>query len=192
MANWATTGYVIEGPVDTLVKIEQAIKHPVVKEGSDENWEGNVLNTLGITWEPSKPDGTGYCMRGFIDTEPSWEKDTLRFDAEEAWNLTDFYKCLEKAFPEIKVYWIVEEEMMGIFETNDKEGKYFKARYMLDCCIGEEYYSEYFSTEEQLFDYLSAITNGKITNNEDIENFNESLADDAEDYIKVFEFKISD
>ena len=51
MANWASSSYVIEGPAKTLKKIYKAIKHPVVQEKSSEDWEGNVLLTLGINWE---------------------------------------------------------------------------------------------------------------------------------------------
>ena len=66
MANWACTDYIIEGPDEILLKITEAIKHPVVTPGSDETWEGNVLNTLGIKWKGRQPDGSGYYMRGFI------------------------------------------------------------------------------------------------------------------------------
>ena len=69
MANWAFTEYVIEGPKEILLRIENAILHPIQPEGADENWEGGVLKALGLTWEERKPDGTGKYMRGFINEE---------------------------------------------------------------------------------------------------------------------------
>ena len=35
--------------------------------------------------------------------------DTLSFYAEEAWGLTDFNEVLAEHFPDIKIYWVVEE-----------------------------------------------------------------------------------
>ena len=71
MPNWAYTSYAIEGPKEDLQKIEQAILHPEVKEGSDESWEGNVLNTLGSKWVGRDQDRkNGLYMRGFIDGDP--------------------------------------------------------------------------------------------------------------------------
>lgn len=192
MANWAYTSYAIEGPKETLLKIEEAINNPTIEEESSKGWEGNVLKTLGITWESRKPDGSGKYMRGFISGEPWWEGDTLRFDAEEAWGLTDFHECLEENFPDIKVYWNVEEDGMAIYATNDKESKYFKDRFLVDCCIEGDYQSEYFNSEDAAFEWLSMITNGKVNNNEDLIKFNESLNDDAEDYIKACKYKVFD
>ena len=69
MPNWASTSYAIEGPEEVLQKIKQAVLHPVVTEGSDETWEGNVLKTLGIEWVGRNQDREhGKYMRGFFNT----------------------------------------------------------------------------------------------------------------------------
>lgn len=191
MANWAVTDYAIEGPKKTLQKIEKAILNPDVKERSTESWEGNVLRALSITWEERGPNGTGKYLRGFIQDTPWWDGDTLRFYAEEAWGATDFNEILEENIKDIKVFWVTEEEGMGVYETNDAEGKYFPARFFVDTCIDDNYSSDYFKTKEAAYAWLSKITNGRIVNEEDVDSFNEtanSLAKD--DYIAVNEFKI--
>jgi hypothetical protein len=200
MANWASSSYVIEGPAKTLKKIYKAIKHPVVQEKSSEDWEGNVLLTLGINWEHYTPivtenneiKSTGYYLRGFIE-ECSFENNTIRINAEEAWGLTDFQKLLKQAFPDIKIYWITEEEGGEVYCTNDKEGKYFPERYYVDICIDDKYNSEYFETEEQVYDWLSRLTNGAINNEKDAMQFNERHKEnhtDDENWIHIYKYTV--
>ena len=193
MANWAYTDYVIEGPHETIAKIYEAIKNPDKSEG-DEGWEGGVLKALDITWEDRKPDGSGLYMRGFIQDEPSLGDNTLEFYAEEAWGATDFNEALEGAFPDIKVFYKVEEEGECIYATNDKEGKYFSDRFYVDTAINDEYDSEYFSTEDAMWHWLNEKVPGLITK-EAVEKWNEQheeACDDDENFIYIHEFKIID
>ena len=192
MANWAWTQYVIEGTPDTLDKIEYAIKHPDIEEGSSENWEGNVLRALNIIWERRNSAGTGKYMRGFIE-QTWWEDDehtVLRFDAHEAWGVTDFNDVIEEHFSDIKVYWYCEEPGMGYYVTNDAEGKYFQDKYYADVCINGEYYSDYFIEEEALWKWLSEHSDGKITNQKEVDDFNEKVDGDPDDFINIFEIGV--
>lgn len=192
MANWAWTQYVIEGTKETLEKIEYAINHPDVLKGSSEGWEGNALRALNIEWENKKPDGTGKRMRGFIQ-QVWWDDDehtVLRFDAEEAWGVTDFDELLLEKFPDIKVYWYCEEPGMGYYLTNDAEGKYFQDKYYADVCINGEYYSDYFIEEEALWKWVSEHSDGKITNQKEVDAFNERVDGDPDDFINIFEIKV--
>ena len=195
MANWAATSYAIDGPKEVLEKIYEAILHPEVKSGSSENWEGNVLNTLGAKWTDRGEDRQkGSYMRGFIQDDPWWQDEShtcLRFEAEEAWGATDLDEVLEANFP-VKVWWITEEPGMEVFETNDKHGKYFSERFMVDTCINSNYQSDYFKTKEAAYQWLAKLTNGKIKNEQQVEAFNE--ADDTleDDFIFVHEYRILD
>lgn len=194
MANWAYTNYVIEGPKEILKKIHEAILHHDIEEGSSDDWEGNVLDTLGIQWERRQPDGSGYYMRGFIQEDTIDFDETenlLSFDAEEAWGATDFNEVLEKGIPEIKVYYYVEEPDDEVFATNDREGKYFPDRYYVDTCVGGEYASEYFETEDEMYEWLSNSTDGKVDSPEKIEEFNDKADEEhSEDFIHIFEVSI--
>lgn len=198
MANWASVDYVIEGPKETLKRIYDAIQHPVVEPDSDERWEGNVLNTLGIEWRVRQPDGSGYYIRGFIQDKESIEfnpdiNDTLTFYAEEAWGITDFHKLLEKGIPGIKVYYCVVEENDELYATNDKEGKYYSYRWNADICVNNVYNYEEFTTEKSLYEWLDNKTNGEIKNAEDVEVFNakhEEVGDDDKNYINIHAYSV--
>lgn len=184
MPNWTSTNYVIEGNKKTLQKIHEAIKHPTVKEGGDSNWEGNVLYTLNPDWDEKQYR----YMRGFIG-EANMIDDTLRISADEAWCVTNFSDALADLFDDIVIYWIAEEPGMEIYQTNDRDGKYFSDRYFVDTCIEGVYSSEYFQQEDAAYRWLSEITKGKIKNKEDMDAFN-TANEDTDDYIYIHEFEV--
>lgn len=198
MANWAFVSYTIEGPKETLKKIEQAILKPKVEGDSSEGWEGNVLAALCISWVSRNEDQeNGKYMRGFIKEEPWMSKDgsALNFCAEEAWTLTDFGGVLSEAFPDIKVYWVIEEPDMELYGTNDAEGKYFPDRVIVDTCIEGVYEMEYFKDAKSAYKWLDEFTEGKIKTLEDVDKFNtEHESDDSgvENFIFIHYFKVFD
>lgn len=180
MANWAMTTYIIEGPQEDLQKIYDAIKNPSIQENSSPEWEGNVLNTLGIKWGDKD-----YYMRGFIYDEPELD-DILTINAEEAWGLTDFRIPLKKHFPNIKVYWNVEEVDGEVYATNDAEGKYFQDRFYVNVWTEDADGIEYFSSKDNALKYVSNMTKGIVNSVEDIDKFNEEN-DDSGQYIMFCE-----
>ena len=80
MANWASTSYVIDD-------FMSGRKQPVEETASDD-WEGNIVKTLGATDEQMKK-----YLRGFIQWY-DFDGCVLRIDAEEAWGATDFHEVL--------------------------------------------------------------------------------------------------
>ena len=199
MANWASTNYAIEGSKETLKKIYDAIQHPDTSEG-DSGWEGGVLKALGIKWKERQSDGSGYYMRGFIQDPECIEfnpetNDTLSFYAEEAWGLTDFNEALAENFPDIKIYWVVEESGEEIYATNDKEGKYFPERFYVDACIDGEYKTEYFEKEESMYKYIADITKNRVKTPKEVEVFNADYEDSEEvdeNFIYIHKFEVMD
>ena len=200
MANWASTDYVIEGPEETLLKIKEAIQHPIKSDGASDGYEGDILDTLGIKWQPRQSDGSVNYMRGFIqDTEciefnPETDT-TLSFYAEEAWGATDFHEVLEKGLPDVKVYFCVVEEGEELYATNDKEGKYFPYRWHLEACFDGNYEYEEFIDEKSMYKWLSAETNGRVKSTQDVEDFNSDYEDSGtedENYIWIHKYEVVD
>lgn len=191
MANWASTSYVIEGPEETLKKIDEAIKQSISNppEDAGEGWEGSILMTLGA----NKEDLDKFYIRGFVEESTINSPNEMQLYAEEAWGITDFYKILGKLLPDIKIYWIVESIEDEVFATNDKEGKYFNSMYIADAYIGNTDYYEYFETEESLYSWISKLTNGKVNTPEKVEKFNDRAEDKGlDDYIHIFKIEIVD
>jgi hypothetical protein len=117
------------------------------------------------------------------------------FYGEERWGLQDFEELLRQKFPDIKVYWQVEESGCDVYCSNDKEGKYFPDRFYADICVDGDYYSEYFVSEDSLFKWLSNITHREINSFDDVEEFNsdyEGSCEDDENFINVHIFDVDE
>ena len=190
MANWAITDYVIEGPDDILKKINDAIENHQVKEGSSDNWEGNILDALEIPFE-NRPEEDSWYMRGFVEDHNLTNDGKLTIYAEEAWGATDFRKALKEKFPEITVYFVTEEQGCSVFETNDKEGKYFTDRYFAEANLDPIYNYDYFQTKDEALRYLSNMTDGRVKTEEDIDKFNEDEYENNHS-VNLYEYKIVD
>lgn len=189
MANMASVAYAIEGNKKSLVEILGAICLAV--HSNNHHWEEyQACINLGFSEEELDDKRLG----GEISEEPEInEQGILRFWAEERWGLQDFEELLRQKFPDITVYWVVEESGCEVYCTNDKEGKYFPERYWVDTAQDDIYNSEYFITEEAMYKWLSEITNGRVKNAEDVEDFNSDYEDSCtedENFISIHKFEI--
>lgn len=184
------TSYVIVGNKKDIEKINAAVKNHPVEENSSEDWQGNILNALGVSYDSLK----GRSMRGFIYeyNDPYELSDGLaqiRMYCNEAWSRTEFAEVLQELFPDIDVWWMAEEPGFQIYETNDAEGNIFPNRFYVDTCIGGKYQSEYFATEEEAYEWISMISECKTP--EDVDAFNENRQKaDTDEFIYVHEYKI--
>lgn len=188
MANMASVAYAIEGPQKDLVNILGAIC--LVQASDDSRYTEYVtLLKLGFTEEQLE----GKRLGGDIEDEPCLDKNSsvLKFYAEERWGLQDFEKLLREKFPEITVYWQVEECGCEVYCTNDKEGKYFPEKYWVDTAQDDIYDSEYFKDEESMWKWLDEKYG--VKSNEEVEAWNadyEATGDDCENFIYIHEFEI--
>jgi hypothetical protein len=177
MANWAYVNYVVRDTKENLKKIYDAIA-TVLSEGNDD-WEGNVLMLLGM----SKEDVDKYSLRGSInyldgvDFEAE-EVESISFSAEEAWSTTEFCEALSDLFSGIEVFWYCEEPGNEVYETNDSDGEYFSARYVVEemCNDWPEDY-HYPESEEELFKLLFELSDEEITDWKSLEEYNEKHED---------------
>lgn len=190
MANMASVAYAIEGSKESL----EIIKEAILKASEDkDHWtEWTACKNLGFLEEELENERLGGAIDGDVEIN---EQGTLRFWAEERWGLQDFNELLKRKFPNIKIYWVVEEPDNEVYCTNDKKGKYFPERYLCDTAQDDEYQYEYFRTEEAMYKWLSKITNGRVKSKEDVEEFNGDYEDsgtDDENFIHIHKFDIED
>lgn len=194
MANWASVNYTIEGPISDLNLLMNAIQNaPVGTYGT--RAEVDVLSILNIKWDNIKhSDGRGLYLRGAI-TSAEWGHDntTIILSTEEAWGVVDFKDVLKVVFPDIKIYYVVEEPNDEVYATNDVQGKYYPDRFYVDACIEGDYDYNYFSNSESMYQWLAEITGDRVYDEETLNTFNSDYYDegtDDENYIHVHEFKI--
>ena len=187
MANMASVAYAIEGSKESLEKIQEAI----LKGLEDKKYwtEYAACRFLGFTeqeLDDKRLDGELY------DPEIN-SQGVLMFYGEERWGLQDFHTLLKQKFPDIKVYWVVEESGCEVYCTNDKEGKYFPERYWVDTAQDDIYQSEYFSTEEAMYKWLNEKYG--VKSEEEVEAWNANYEDsgtDDENFIYIHKFDLDE
>lgn len=174
MPNWASVRYAVTGPDEVLDKIETACELEI------DRWIYYIVQDINPKYTEEYIRDHKLHIRGYvIDTERS--KETLCITTEEAWGLSDFADILQANFPDIEIYWIVEEPGCGIYVTNDDGGRYFPERYRLEWSEdeGDSFDVEYFTTYDDLWKFLREKLN--------IQNKNE-LQDN--DYVWVSKFEV--
>lgn len=186
MANMASVAYAIEGSVESLNEIHGAICLAIA---SKETFYEEYLACKNLGYTEGELEGKR--LGGEISEEPEIVNEALKFWAEERWGLQDFEELLRQKFPDIKIYWTVEEPGCEIFCTNDKEGKYFPDRYWVDTAQDDIYQSEYFITEEAMYNWLNEKYG--VKSKEEVEAWNadyEATGDDCENFIYIHEFDV--
>ena len=188
MANMASVSYAIEGPKEVLEELKEAITK-AVKTKDNRYEEYKACEYLGFDEETMDKA----CLGGIIEEEPTYNGDTLRINAEERWGLQHFNRLLEEHFPDIRIYWVVEEPGCEVYCTNDREGKYFPERYWVDTAQDDIYQSEYFKTEEDMYKWLNEKYG--VKSEEEVEAWNADYEDsgtDDENFIYIHKFEVED
>ena len=93
------------------------------------------------------------------DTKLAQENDTYSFrvDVETAWepHMAMFYKIIREKYSDvIQLVYMAEECGSDLYVNSDKEGIYFRERYMVDCCHNGEYLKEYFESYPKAIDWI--------------------------------------
>lgn len=190
MANWASTSYRIEGNESDLQEMFNLCKafvndeRPVMEENASKEWEGNIVLALGI-------DKGSSCLLGFIQ-DFSLDDGVLSIEAEEAWGATDFRHLIEAHYDNMKVYFILEEEGGEVYATNDKDGRFFDYRFLVDSSVDGADEWEYFSTKEQALSYIAKKMDVAEITEEEIDAWNEEHEEDDDNYINFHEYSLVD
>lgn len=158
MSNLSTTEYYVIGSrkeVSDLNKKMEKLenrKKSLVKNGFGNTWLGNLVKYLGGDWE------NVYCRGEWVSREYNKENNTLTFTTETAWReMNEWRKFIESCYKTIRILFVTEEPGMGIYQTNDLEGVFFKAKYILD--YGED--MEYFETIDQAVLFIENLIDVK-------------------------------
>ena len=187
MANMASVAYAIEGPQKDLEEVLGAICLAMTDK---KHWtEYKACEHLGFSEQELDDKKLG----GEISDEPTLDSGVLRLYAEERWGLQDFEELLRKKFPDITVYWVVEESGMEIYCTNDAEGKYFPERYWVDTAQDDIYESKYFNDDESMWKWLNEKYG--VKSKEEVEAWNANYEDsgtDDENFICIHEFEVDE
>ena len=162
MPNWAYSTYVCEGDQRELNKLYSLLV-TVYDNGREDNngfgknWLGNLVEALGEDSNRVSCRGSFYAIE--LD-------DHLSFMTETAWDrCEEVDEVLKKNYPSLEIFYIVDEEGMGIHYTNDIDGYHFKAVHVVET---EEEGMEEFDTYEEAKEYVEEIIGKKLSDSDDL------------------------
>ena len=168
MPNWCSTTYKCVGDLKEVKSLHKILKYidkrktTVLKNGFGKWWLGNLVHKLGGDWEK-------YRCRGEI-MDYSLDGNVLTIYQETAWcEQEGVRQIIEEKFPSIKVYFIEEEPVCGVFCKNDASGEFFPECFYLDSYED----SEYFETIEDAAKYVSEIVGHEVEAS--VKSINEAL-----------------
>src|SRR5699024_9419031 len=97
-------------------------------------------------------------------------------------------------FPSIRCFYQTEEPGMEMYETNDRDGKYFSDKYLVDMYTPDkEYYHECFSDLPSLYEYLEDIFEKSVQSEDDVNAMVEQWQQDSNSaYCNIYQFQIVD
>ena len=164
MPNWCSTTFSFyhngtkEGEAalaDLHDKIEEYTKEPSrVKNGFGPKWLGNVADGFGIDWNTVECRGE---IIDITDVENDSGRRAFRVYTETAWGpMPDMWEKIigQRYQDQIMFEYIAEEPGNGVFINTDREGIFFPDRYRAGIEDGEEFYEEYFTSDEELEKFL--------------------------------------
>ena len=92
--------------------------------------------------------------------------------------MNEVFKLIKSIYPSLEIYYQAEEDMMGVFITNDTDGHYFKDRFRIEYDLDYEY----FTTIEGVCTYVSGIIGKEVKTRKElakgIEDWNGNTEDD--------------
>lgn len=182
MPNWCYNTTFIYGDKEQLEEFWNVIEKEVLKgdKGLKANswgnlWLGNIFLHFYNEEEALK---LGLLYRGsFIEGDENAlyynkEKGFIQMQYETAWNpnIESWEQLLYDYFPKLKHATESEESGMGIYVIKDDEKLFFNDKYVLNALINDDFYTEYFSKDEDLIDFVNNEFNKNYKSIQEIEN----------------------
>lgn len=160
MPNWCNTTYKCVGPKksvkalnDIIVNLQNATK-PRVKNGFGKMWLGCLIDSFeGFDWEkyPCRGWIEDFCMDDLDDGQA-----VLTIYQQTAWGeAVGVRYAINERFPDIQVYYSLEEPGFGLYVTNSYE--WFPCRYRVDGYVAGACYV--YEDCEDLEDVAAHLTN---------------------------------
>ena len=190
MSNPAFTNIVIKGKrseqrsLYEKMKRLQERKKPLVENGFyyPTRWLGNLVTRLGADWREVYCGGTWSDLR--------LNSNTLTFFTETAWKPPfELLKLISRVYPSLTCYFEAEGDDWDVYVTNDAEGRYFSARYVVDM----EPDTEYFDTIEEVCLHVAPYIGRTATNKKEllhaIDEW-EAENEDPEKYVLIKEIEV--
>lgn len=169
MANWCNTAYVIEGDAKELNDLYKLMKELEEREQMPEEnssgmtWLGYLVDVLGGDRNEMQCRGFWYNLH--------FDGKLIRFDTTTIWiSCNTVFDLAGEKFPTLRYYYQAEEHGMAQYWSNDKEGKYFPDKYIVDLVTPNgEWLASYFTNLTEVFESLEEMTGLSVKSQQDVD-----------------------
>ena len=90
--------------------------------------------------------------------------------------------------PKLNIYYIVEKWEDHLYETNDRDGKYFPMRYLVHACMKGTTSHEYFRTEDEMKIFVSKLMGRKDVTITKLESGQKNI-ETKDNFVEVIEIE---
>jgi hypothetical protein len=160
MPNWCFSSYVFEGKKEEIADLHKKLQSltelptPLVENDFGKLWLGCVVTLFGGDWNVIN-------CHGNIDSLNEPKETILSLTTSTAWSdIPEVWDFVLKQYPSVKYYFCAEESGNCYYSTNDKEGKFFSDRFIVE---QDDADTEYYSDESELFEDIASRTFTSIT-----------------------------
>lgn len=193
MPNWCSTAYAIEGDpkevkslYETMKELQER-KEPSVENGFGTTWLGCLVNALGGDWNEV------WCRGDWSNLQ--FDGEILEFDTMTAWApCNETFDFVSKKFPILRYYYQAEESGIAEYWTNDREGKYFPDKYIVDLYLPNgKWFNERFPDLTEVFKWFEEIAGQPVKSQQEIHTIVEEWQQQNNDsFCDIYEYKIDD
>lgn len=161
MPNWCNTNYKVTGKAENVARLAS-----VMKELGEMSGSGLLANGFGPTWlgnliakEGGDPNAIRCRGEWSLDYPDQPVSDgVLSFSVMSAWSeMEEWRHFVERKF-DVKVYYLAEEFGAWVFQTNDREHRFFSDEYYFSTDFAESSESDYYSSLEALIASVQNVT----------------------------------
>ena len=193
MPNWCCTAYTVTGDTQEVKALYEMMK------GLEEQGEATLVSDFGKTWLGCLVDALGEDWHN-VQCRGHW--DGLNFDGRilTFWTLTAWAACngvfelIKQKFPSLSYFYCAEEPGMCEFYTNDIEGTYYPARYVVDTWTDTgEWLTERFTTLQAAYAWLEEISGMPVRSEQDVQALEKRWKENNPDEhvaINIYPFKV--
>ena len=216
MPNWCHTNYAVWGELHELKKLKSRLEaaQKYIKTESDfgQYWLGNILVSMRLL--PLKDvrkgiiPGNLHC-RGSIENsefvidrlpDKSGGRYYFTFETETAWGpMTGLWEAVLGKFKTLKHVYAAEECGCELFINTDEEGMFFRDRYVVRYCLGDENAHilrnrealgdcTMYLSEDEADDWVCATFNG-VNTVEELMSFADTFNPKNDDFLSVNKFE---
>lgn len=144
------------------------------------------MEALGVSWKEVDCRGYWHSLE-LKDNE-------ITFTTETAWTpVYEVFDLICKKFPSIRHYYCAEETASGVYETNDREGKYQRTEkyYFIALNSKGEVDSGYVDELQSALDGINEIIGCEAQSIEDVCRINNELMEQESDaYCSILELRV--